>query len=339
MNTTINSDSKTQSFKAIVVEESSPGVFTTTLKEKLLSDLPEGEVLVRVKFSGLNYKDALSASGHKGITRKFPHTPGIDAAGIVEESVSPDFIKGDEVLVCGYDLGMNTSGGFAEYIRVPERWVVKRPAGISLKDCMIIGTSGFTAASAIYEFMAYGIEPASGKVLVTGASGAVGSMAVAMLARAGYKVEASTGKPDAAELLTSLGATAIIGREAVDDHSGKPLLPPRWIAALDTVGGNTLSTVLRSVAERGIVANCGMLASDRLDVSVFPFILRAVRLVGIASAETPMTKRLYIWDLISKSLISPEIGNIARSITLAEVPVELKRFIAGEQKGKVIVEI
>lgn len=331
--------SNDQSFKALVVEENADGKFTSALKERMISDLPTGEILVKVLYSGLNFKDALSYSGHKGITRHYPHTPGIDAAGIVLESVSPEFQINDEVVITGYDLGMNTSGGFAEYIRVPARWVVHRPGNLSLKECMIIGTSGFTAASAIFEIINHGIKPGTGKILVTGASGAVGSMAVAMLAHAGYRVVASSGKKEAVNLLKRLGAEEVIGREEVDDHSGRPLLPGRWVAALDTVSGNTLSTVIRSTSERGIVTNCGMLASNNLDVSVFPFILRAVRLVGIASADTPMIRRLEIWNLISGTLKFPQIDKIYKKINLSEVPVALEAMLKSATTGKILVEI
>jgi putative YhdH/YhfP family quinone oxidoreductase len=204
---------------------------------------------------------------------------------------------------------------------------------------MIIGTSGFTAASAIFEFIRHGIAPESGNVLISGASGAVGSMAVAMLARNRYKVIASSGKPELAKSLIKSGASEIIGRESLNDKSGKGLLPARWIAALDTIGGNTLSTILKSTAERGIVCNCGMIASPVLDVSVFPFILRAVRLVGIASAETPMERRLEIWQLIASRLKPENPGDMCRTISLGEVPRELNLMLAGEQHGKVIVKI
>ncbi len=328
-----------QSFSALVVEETSSGEFTSTVRQKLISELPQGEILIRVLFSGLNYKDALSASGHKGITRKYPHTPGIDAAGIVVGSEDPRFPVDDEVIVTGYDLGMNTSGGFAEYIRVPSRWVVPKPTNLSLKESMIIGTSGFTAASAIYEFIKHGVKPDTGSVLVTGASGAVGSMAVAMLSHAGYKVVASTGKTEAAILLKELGAMEVISREEVEDVSGKALLPPRWMAVLDTVGGNTLSSVIRATSERGIVANCGMLASNKLDVSVFPFILRAVRLVGIASAETPMERRLELWNLISRELKFPDMNKITHSISLHEVPDAINNMLKSKIAGKYLVEL
>lgn len=328
-----------QKFSAIVVTEEKNGSFSVNVQTRNISDLITHEVLIRVLFSGINYKDALSASGHKGITRRFPHTPGIDAAGIVVESANQQFQEGDEVIVTGYDLGMNTSGGFAEYIRVPAGWVVKKPEGLSLEECMIIGTSGFTAASAIFEIMKHGIRPDDGKILVTGASGAVGSMAVAMLATAGYNVLASSGKPEAEAILRQIGASEIIGREAIDDKSGKGLLPARWIAALDTVGGNTLATVLLSTAERGLVANCGMLASDRLEVPVFPFIIRAVRLVGIASADTPMSRRLAIWKLIASKLKTGHLNTLSHTISLDEIPEALIRMKTSENIGKTLVKL
>lgn len=330
---------KSLSFKALVVEEKETGEFVSVIKTLQVSDLPQGELLIRVAFSGLNYKDALSASGNKGITRRYPHTPGIDAAGTVVESLVDSFKAGDEVLVTGYDLGMNTSGGFSEYISVPSAWAVKKPENLSLRDCMIVGTSGFTAASAIYEFMQHGILPESGKILVTGAGGAVGSMAAAMLANAGFRVVASTGKKEAAELLLQAGVSEVISREEINDLSGRPLLPGRWIAALDTVGGNTLSTVIRSTADRGVVANCGMLAGNKLEVSVFPFILRGVRLVGIASAETPMERRLEIWKLIAGKLRLNFESLVSKTIRIDEIPDELHRMLNAGTMGKVLVSL
>lgn len=330
---------KSLRFKALVVQENESGEFESHMKTRKVSDLPEGELLIRVSFSGLNYKDALSASGNKGITRRYPHTPGIDAAGTVVESLVDSFKAGDEVVVTGYDLGMNTSGGFSEYISVPSAWAVKKPENLSLRDCMIIGTSGFTAASAIYEFIQHGITPESGKILVTGAGGAVGSMAAAMLANAGFRVVASTGKKEAAEMLNKAGVAEIISREEINDLSGRPLLPGRWIAALDTVGGNTLSTVIRSTADRGIVANCGMLAGNKLEVSVFPFILRGVRLVGIASAETPMERRLEIWKLIAGKLSCNFDAMVSKTIPLDEIPDELHLMLNAGTLGKVLVSL
>jgi acrylyl-CoA reductase (NADPH) len=327
-----------RSFKAIVIEESGEGKFIASMRDRLISDLPDNDVLVKVSWSGLNYKDALSASGNKGITRKYPHTPGIDAAGIVVSSKSGLFNEGEEVIITGYDLGMNTSGGFAEYINVPSQWVVKRPKGISLQESMIIGTSGFTAASGIFEFIEHGIKPESGEILVTGATGAVGSMAVAMLSKAGYQVVAASGKAEAEEWLIKQGATRIIGRKEVDDNSGKGLLPGKWAAVLDTVGGNILSTAIRSTKDRGIITTCGMIASNMLNVSVFPFILRAVKLIGIASAETPMERRLEIWNLI-QSLRPDSLTDITRTINLDDTPNELQMMLQGKQTGKVLVRI
>ncbi len=330
---------KSLSFKALVVEEQETGEFVAGIKTRQVSDLPQGELLIRVAFSGLNYKDALSAVGNKGITRRYPHTPGIDAAGVVVESLTDSFKAGDEVVVTGYDLGMNTSGGFSEYISVPSAWAVRKPQNLSLRDCMIIGTSGFTAASAIYEFLQHGIRPESGKILVTGAGGAVGSMAASMLSNAGFSVVASTGRKEAAEMLLKSGVTEVISRDELNDPSGRPLLPGRWIAALDTVGGNTLSTVIRSTADRGIVANCGMLAGNKLEVSVFPFILRGVRLVGIASAETPMERRLEIWKLIAGKLSFNFEALVSKSIQMDEIPDELHRMLNAGTLGKVLVSI
>lgn len=326
-------------YKALVVEELENNKFVTSIKQKSINELPENEVLIRVHYSGLNYKDALSASGNKGITKRYPFTPGIDASGVVEHSESPLFKEGDKVLVTGYDLGMNTSGGFAEYIRVPAAWVVALPDGMSLEEAMIIGTSGFTAASAIYEFIVHGITPASGEILITGATGAVGSIAIAMLAKAGYQVVASSGKAETIEWLKKLGASRVVSREELDDKTGKPLLQGKWIAVLDTVGGNTLSTAIRSTKERGIVTNCGMILSNSLQVSVFPFILRAVRLVGIASAETPMARRMEIWSLINNKIKPDNLAAMARVVSLEEVPAELGIMLKGQQKGKVVVRM
>lgn len=326
-------------FNAIQAAEQTDGSYQLSIVERQIDDLPKNDVLIKVLFSGLNYKDALSATGNKGITKNYPHTPGIDAAGIVIESKDQSFREGDEVLITGYDLGMNTSGGFAEYISVPGAWIVKRPSNLSLKECMIIGTSGFTAASGIFEFIQHGVSPISGEILVTGASGAVGSIAVNMLATSGYKVCAASGKETAKEFLTSIGASRIIDRSEIDDNTGKPLLPGTWSAVLDTVGGNILSTAIRSTKERGIITTCGMVTSNNLNVSIFPFILRAVRLIGIASAETPMQKRLQIWELIQSKLKPTALNNLARIVTLNEIPKEIDLMLKGKQQGKVIVKI
>ncbi|HLA41185.1 MAG TPA: YhdH/YhfP family quinone oxidoreductase, partial [Candidatus Glassbacteria bacterium] len=267
-----------RTFRALVVDRDASGAFTRRVQERSIDDLPPGEVLVRVEYSSLNYKDALSATGHPGVTRQFPHTPGIDAAGVVEESSSENFRPGAEVIVSGHDLGQNTSGGFARYIRVPASWVVPLPEGLSAREAMIFGTAGFTAVQCVQKIIGHGVVPADGEVLVTGSSGGVGSVSVALLARAGLRVTAATGKAYKKDFLEKIGASRVIGREEVLDTSGKPLLPRKWAAVVDTVGGEILATALRQTAQRGIVTACGNTAGVELNLTVLPFILRGVTL-------------------------------------------------------------
>lgn len=325
-------------FKALIVEETEIGKFKRYIGEKSISDLPKGEVLIKVMYSALNYKDALSAKGHKGITRKYPHTPGIDASGVVIRSDSDNFKEGDEVIVTGYDLGMNTSGGFGQFIRVPAAWVVPLPKGINLKEAMIYGTAGFTAGLCVNAFLEKGIKPEDGKILVTGATGGVGSLSISILANLGYYVVASTGKLEKAEFLKKLGAQEIIHRNEVYDDSTKPLLQRKWIGAVDNVGGLTLSTVIRSTDYDGVVASVGLVESEKLNLTVYPFILRGVSLVGIDSAETKMPKRLKIWEhLATDWKISFE--NLWREISLNNLSEEIDRILQGKQVGKVLVNL
>src|SRR4029434_7779134 len=241
-----------QTFKAMVVSETAEKTFPREIRERALSDLPAGELIIDVKYSSLNYKDALSATGNKGVTRKYPHTPGIDAAGVVAGSTTKLFSVGDQVTVTGFDLGMNTSGGFAQYISVPALWATKLPQGLSLKDSMSHGTAGLTAALCIIRLMASGLTKESGEVLVTGASGGVGSVAIAILAKLGFNVVAATGKASEHDFLNGLGAKAIISREEANDTSGRPLQKPRWAGVVDTVGGNILATALKTQREDGL---------------------------------------------------------------------------------------
>lgn len=326
-------------FKAIVTEETGKNIFSRGIRERCIEELPDGDVLIEVHYSSLNYKDALCARGHKGISRHFPRTPGIDAAGIVAESRSPDFNVGDKVLVTGYDLGMNTDGGFAEYIRVPEAWIVHLPDDLSLRESMIYGTAGFTAGICLHELEKHDIMPDSGKVLVTGASGGVGSLAVGMLARSGYDVVASTGKTDAHEMLRYLGAGEITGRDEINDKSGRPMLPGRWKAIIDTVGGNTLSTAVRSTKMHGLVCCLGNVLGDTLDVSVYPFLLRGVTIAGIDSAEKPMPLRLRIWERIVSDWRIENIDTIVKEVNLEQLDKEIDIILEGGQKGKVLVNI
>ncbi len=328
-----------KNFKAFVTTVSPDGTVIKEITTREAEIVNTGEVIIKVKYSSLNFKDTLSANGNRGITRNYPHTPGIDAAGEIAESADARFKVGDRVLVTGYDMGMNTNGGFAEYIKVPADWVVALPNDVSFREAMIYGTAGFTAANAVLEFEEYGITPDKGAVLVNGATGGVGSIAISILAKLGYKVIAASGKTEKYDDLKAMGAADIIGREELSDTSPKPLLKKRWIAALDNVGGNTLSTILRSTEDYGIVCNCGMVESSSLEVSVFPFILRGVRLVGIASAETTMKKRLAIWENIFGSYRLASYGFPINEVSLEELPKEIDLMSRGGQFGRVIINL
>ncbi len=323
-------------FRALWVEEMAGGGFARRILERTTADLPPGEVLIRVSHSSLNYKDALSATGNRGVTRTYPHTPGIDAAGVVAESANDAFRPGDEVLVTGYDLGMNTAGGFGGYVRVPSGWVVRLPEGMSRAESMAYGTAGFTAALGILRLERGGIEPERGPILVTGATGGVGSLAVGMLARAGYTVAAVTGKPEAHAFLEALGAREIIPRAAAIDAS-RPLLKARWAGVIDTVGGEILATALASTTPRAVVACCGLVASPQLATTVFPFILRGVSLVGIDSAACPMEERLRAWGRIAGDWRLDDMRAITTEITLEELSGHIDRILAGQERGRVVI--
>lgn len=325
-------------FKALSVTEKN-GEYEKNIVEKNIDDLPDNDVLIRVKYSDLNYKDALSAAGNKGVTKNYPHTPGIDAAGTVEEDKNGLFKHGEKVIVIGYDLGMNTPGGFGEYIKVPAGWVLKLPEGLNLKTSMIFGTAGFTAAMSIVKLENQGLQKDDGDVLVTGATGGVGSMAVAMLSSAGYKVTASTGKKDKFDFLKSLGANDVISREETDDKSGRPLLKPKWSGVVDTVGGNILATALKTVKYNSSVTTCGLTQSPELNTTVFPFILRGVNLLGIDSVEQPLKFKTDIWNKISERWSDISFNKISEELTLKQVPENLDKILKGESFGRKIVKL
>lgn len=290
----------TKHFKAYQVIEHDNGSFQHKIVDRKISDLPSHGVLIQVAYSSLNFKDALSASGHKGITRLYPHTPGIDAAGEIVATNSSSFQIGQKVLVTGYDLGMNTSGGFGEYINVPADWVVSLPSELSLKESMIIGTAGFTAAISLHHISQMNHTAATDTMLVSGASGGVGSMAVNMASKAGFKVVAASGKQEKYEYLKRLGAAEIISRDEINDLSGKALLRPKWDCAIDTVGGNTLATILKSLKPHGSVAVCGNVQSSELHTTVYPFLLNGVNMLGVNSATTPMSLRCILWNMLAE---------------------------------------
>jgi len=327
-----------QTFKAMVVSETAEKTFSREVRERALGDLPAGELIIEVKYSSLNYKDALSATGNKGVTRKYPHTPGIDAAGVVADSTTKLFTVGDQVTVTGFDLGMNTSGGFARYISVPALWATKLPQGLSLKDSMSHGTAGLTAALCIIRLMASGLTKESGEVLVTGASGGVGSVAVAILAKLGFNVVAATGKASEHDFLSGLGAKAIISREEANDTSGRPLQKPRWAGVVDTVGGNILATALKTTKYAGLVAACGNAMSADLNVNVFPFILRGVSLLGVDSVEIPMRARQMAWNKLAGEW-SIDVGSLVTEVSLEELNPKIDEILKGGIRGRVLINL
>jgi len=326
-------------FRAYVSEEVENGKYVRSIKEKNIEELPKNDLLINVKYSTLNYKDALSARGHRGVSRYYPHTPGIDAAGIVVESKSPKFKSGDEVVVTGYDLGMNTAGGFAEYISVPAGWAVNKHPNLTLKECMIYGSAGITAALCVNEFEKHNINIDSGNILVTGATGGVGSMSVGILSKIGYNVIAASGKKDKYEYLYNLGAKIIISREDVFDTTDKPLLPKKWIGAIDNVGGNTLSTIFRSTDNRGIVCVVGLVESENLNINLFPFIMRGVSLIGIDSAERPIELKEKLWEKLAKEWKFDYFDKLHKEVSLDDLDIEINKMLNGEQSGKIIVKI
>jgi acrylyl-CoA reductase (NADPH) len=303
------------------------------------SALPPGDVTIRVEYSGINYKDAMVHAGVGKMVRKFPHVPGIDLAGKVVGDTSSKFKAGAEVLVTGYDLGVGQWGGFADYARVPAGWVVPLPQGLQAREAMAIGTAGFTAMLAVLALERNGLTPASGPVLVTGATGGVGCLAVDILTQAGYRVAASSGKPDMREFLAKLGANDVLTREQVLDSSGKPMLKEQWAAAVDNVGGSTLEFLLRSVQYTGSVALTGLVHGHAFASTVYPFILRGVNLLGIDSVQCPMERRLAAWKLLAGPRKPPHLKDIARDIALDELPAKLQEILGGGARGRFVVKL
>lgn len=312
--------------------------FEQQVIERSLDDLPEGEVLIKVHYSSLNYKDALSASGNRGVTRKFPHTPGIDASGVVAESSVAEFAAGDEVIVTGYDLGMNTFGGLAQYIRVPASWIVKRPSNLSLREAMVLGTAGLTAALCVDKLVNAGVTPQNGPVLVTGATGGVGSIAIMLLAKLGFQVTAASGKAEQADFLRELGATEVIDRAELLEGTDKPLLRPKWAGVVDTVGGDMLFNAVKALQHSGSAACCGLTAGTDFKGSVLPFILRGVNLLGVDSVELPLAVKAAMWNKLSLEW-KLDLEPLVSEISLQDVPVVIAKMLASQQVGRSLVRI
>ncbi|KXU35743.1 quinone oxidoreductase [Ventosimonas gracilis] len=326
-------------FNALWISKNDTGGFTRQIIKRSTEDLPKGELLIRVNYSSLNYKDALSASGHAGVTKQYPHTPGIDAAGVVERSQVKEFAEGDEVIVTGYGLGMNSAGGFAQFIRIPASWAVKRPPGLTLRQCMCLGTAGLTAALCLDKLQQAGVKPESGAVLVTGASGGVGSIAVALLAAQGYQVTAVTAKSAQEGFLKSLGARQILPRSALQEGTDKPLLKEQWAGAVDCVGGDMLFNLIKSLRYGGSVACCGLTAGVAFNATVLPFILRGVNLLGVDSVEQPLAYKSAIWQRLAGQWRLPHLDQQVREVGLTELSCEIDKILAAQQVGRVLVRL
>lgn len=328
-----------ESFRCLWVERAEDGSIRRSLVSRPLGELPPGEVLIRTAYSSLNYKDALAAQGHPGVVRRFPHIPGVDAAGAVVTCETGDFAPGDAVVVTGYEMGAERWGGYAEWVRVPREWVVPLPAPLSVLDAMTYGTAGLTAAMCVRTLLDHGVTPEKGDVVVTGASGGVGSIAVAILAKLGFRVTAVTGKPQAVPLLRKLGAAEFLSRDEALDPSEKPLLSGRWAGAVDTVGGRILTTVLRSLKHGGCAAACGLAGGNRLEMTVYPFILRGVTLAGIDAAYAPLEFKRRIWSLLAGDWRVERPAELRRVVTLESLEPYFDEILAGNVMGRVVIEI
>lgn len=326
------------SFRAFVVNKTGEA-FETGVKELSKADLPAGEVLIKVAYSGINYKDGLASIPNGQVVRQYPFVPGIDLAGQVVESSDKRFRENDEVIVTSYNLGVSHFGGFSEYARVPAAWVVPAPRGLNPREAMIIGTAGFTAALAVHKLELNGLTPGNGPVLITGATGGVGSNAISMFSNLGYTLAASTGKPSEHAYLHNLGATEFLSREDVTADSGKPLEKERWAGSVDSVGGATLAYLTRTTKTGGSIASVGVTGGPKVNTTVFPFILRGVNLLGIDSAMCPMDLRLNLWERLANDLKPKNLeGLVEREVSLDELPQATTEILSGKVRGRILVK-
>ncbi|QOV11805.1 NADPH:quinone oxidoreductase family protein [Viridibacillus arvi] len=325
-------------FKALVVNNEDD--FTVKVNELTLKDLPDGDVLIKVSYSSINYKDSLATIPNGNIVNTYPFVPGIDLAGIVVSSNDSRFQEGDEVIATSYEIGVSHFGGYSEYARIPANWIVRLPKGLTLKEAMIIGTAGFTAALSVLRLEENSVSPEKGKVLVTGATGGVGSFAISILSTLGYQVEASTGKESEQEFLRSLGATSIVSREEVYDGKIRALGKQKWAAAVDPVGGEPLASLLSQIQYGGSVAVSGLTAGTKLPTTVFPFILRGINLLGIDSVYCPMETRLKVWDRLASDFKPENLEKfIQQEVTLQQLPEVLPTLLKGQAKGRTLVKL
>ena len=327
-----------ESFKALLIEERDGKVESGFVRMDE-SQLDAGNVTIRVAYSSVNYKDALAATGAGKIIRRFPCVGGIDLSGVVVESADPRFKAGDPVIATSFDIGVAHHGGYAEYARVPGDWVVPLPAGLSLFDSMVLGTAGFTAALGIVRMEENGLNPAKGPVIVTGATGGVGSLAIDMLAKLGYHVVALTGKESESEFLRDLGAAEILLRQSLDLSKIRPLDSARWAGAVDNLGGDILAWIASTMQQGGTIASIGLAASMKLNTTVAPFILRGVSLLGVDSGYIREPYRSGVWQRLAGDLRPPHLASLARRIAFEELPQVFEEYIAGRAKGRVVVEL
>jgi len=325
--------------RAFVVEKSEDKKFECGIKEIEVPTIDEGEVLIKASYSSLNFKDALSSQGNPGVTRVFPHVTGIDVAGTIEQSNCEEFKVGDEVLVTGYDMGMNSDGGHQSFVKVPASWVVKKPSNISDKEIMTFGTAGLTAALSVNELLNNGITKDSGPVLVTGATGGVGSITVSILGKLGFDVVAISGKEDKIPFLKQLGASDVILRKDFDVENKRPMGKEKYAGVIDTVGGNILAEALKVLKYDGVATCCGLTSSFELHTNVFPFILRGGRLIGIDSVECKREKKLAAWEKIAGEFKIDTLNEITTEISLDEVQVAYTKLIEGKAVGRYVVKI
>ncbi|MFW3441816.1 YhdH/YhfP family quinone oxidoreductase [Aliarcobacter butzleri] len=323
--------------KAYVVNKIEDKKFESGIQDIEIPSIEDNEVLIKVTYSSLNFKDALSSVGNPGVTRVFPHVTGIDVAGIIEESNSSKFNKGDKVLVTGYDMGMNTNGGHAQFVKVPASWVINMPENITDKEIMTYGTAGLTAALSVNELLNNGIT--SGEVLVTGATGGVGSIAVSILSKLGFNVTAISGKEDKIPFLKELGAKEVILRKDFDVENKKPMGSEKYNGVIDTVGGNILAEALKVIKYDGVATCCGLTSSFELNTNVFPFILRGVRLIGIDSVEAKLEKKIAAWEKIASDFKIDSLDNLTNEITLDEIKEAYEALLAGKAVGRYLVKL
>ena len=326
------------SFKAVWLEEQG-GKVTASVKALEERELPPGDVVVRVEYSTLNYKDGLILGGLGRLVRQYPHVPGIDFAGTVESSSSPKFAPGDKVILTGWRVGELHWGGYAQKARVKAEWLVRLPERLTTLQAMAIGTAGFTAMLCVLALEAHGVAPDKGEVLVTGAAGGVGSVALAVLAKLGYRLAASTGRADQEAYLKGLGAASIVARGELAEKPTRPLLAERWAGAVDTVGSNTLANVLAQIKYRGSVAACGLASGNDLPTTVLPFILRGVNLLGIDSVMCPTELRVSAWARLARDLPLDKLEAMISKVPLAEVAAFGPRILEGKVRGRTVVNV